>query len=111
MLIGPGLLFLATSLLFPSVPDDGQLVLASQFERIGSAFFLCLIGFVTWIFTMEVWLLDEPIIEPKRAAQIMAAALFAVGATWPSRRVVSVLGLVVSTVLVIVLATIRARLM
>jgi len=54
LLIGPCCLFLSTSLLFPSVPDEGPLDLETQLQDVGRAFFLAMLGFLVWLFVVSL---------------------------------------------------------
>ena len=81
-----------------------------KWDDIGRAFFVCLAGFVVWLAAAEMLLLEEPFLVAKRANQGLALLLFSVGAAFPSRRTASVVGLLVLTLAIFALATVRARL-
>lgn len=111
LLIGPCFLFMAASLILPDVPDEGTLDLGKQLEDVGRAFFLCMLGFLLWLVAVETWLLQEPwLVLPKRALQLMAFAIFSIGALRPEWRILSVLGVLFATTLIVILATFRANL-
>lgn len=111
LLVGPCLMYLATTLLLPDLPERGELDLGERFESLGRSFFLSLAGFVIWLALSELWLLGEPwTVLPKRAFQSVALAMFLVGAARPSRRTAAVLGAVALPLVVFALATVRARL-
>jgi hypothetical protein len=111
LLLGPCLMFLAASLLLPDLPDVGELDLGARLEALARPFFLCLIGFLLWLFGTEVWLQREPwVVLPKRLLQSTALGIFAAGALFPSRRVATVLGAIALPLVIVALATVRAKL-
>jgi hypothetical protein len=110
LLIGPALLYLATVLLLPDVPDAGALDLGGLFEEVGRAFFLCLGGVVLWLAGAELFLLREPVLVPKRAIQGALLAIFLIGAASPSRRTAAVLAGLALPLALLALATVRAKL-
>ena len=111
LLVGPCLLFMATTLLLPDVPAEGELDLAERIEGMGRPFFLSLGAFLLWLVCSEIWLLEEPwMVLPKRLFQGTALIVFSVGAAFPRRRVATALGVVTLPLLVVALATVRAKL-
>ncbi|UCE85213.1 MAG: hypothetical protein JSU66_12800 [Deltaproteobacteria bacterium] len=110
LLVGPSLMYLATTLLLPDVPDGGELDLAARFESIGRAFFICLAGFIVWLACVELLLLREPFLLPKRANQSVVLLMFLVGASFPSRRTAAILAALTLPLALVALATWRARL-
>ena len=111
LLVGPCLLFLASSLLLPDLPESGDLDLGARLEAMGRPFFLCMLGFLLWLVGSEWWLLQEPaIVLPKRALQGMAATLFTVGALFPSKRTSTWLAAIALPLVIFALATVRAKL-
>lgn len=111
LLLGPSFLFLAAALLVPDLPDEGALDLGDRLESMARPIFLCLIGFLSWLVCSEIWLKDEVwIVMPKRAIQATAISLFTIGAVFPSRRVATVLGILVLLVVIFALGTVRAQL-
>ena len=110
LLVGPSLMFLATTLLMPEVPDGGELDLGERFERIGRAFFLCLAGFVVWLACSELMLLREPFLVPKRAMQAAFLTMFLIGGAFPSRKTAAVLASLTLPLALLALATVRAKL-
>ena len=111
LLLGPCLMYLGATLLLPDLPGAGELDLGARFDQLGRPFFLTLAGFVVWLAVSETWLLDEPFLAlPKRGIQATALGIFLVGAALPSRRTAGVLAGVGLPLLLVVLATVRARL-
>ena len=67
--------------------------------------------FLLWLALSEMWLLREPwIVLPKRIFQSVALTLFALGAALPSRRMATVLGAIALPLVILALATVRAKL-
>jgi hypothetical protein len=111
LLAGPALLYLPSILLLPEVPDAGELDLGSLFdEAAGRPFFLCLAGFTLWLAFAQLYLLREPFLVPQRATQGVAGGLFLIAAVFPSRRMAAGVGVVVLVLLVVTMATVRAKL-
>ena len=111
LLLGPCLLYLATTLLIPGVPEKGEIDLNERIETLGRAFFLCLIGFLLWLVTSEIWLLHDPwIVLPKRVFQTIALVLFGLGVAFPTRRVIGLTGFIALPLVVGALATVRSQL-
>lgn len=111
LMMGPALMYLATTLHLPELPEDGHLDLAERFERFGRPFFLCLAGFILWLTLTEVWLLREPWITlPKRGIQASVLTLLLIGARFPDRQTTTVLGMIVLLIVAFGLATVRATL-
>jgi hypothetical protein len=111
LMVGPCLMYLASSLLLPDLPEEGELDLGTPLERLGRPFFLSLIGFILWLAAAESWLLDEPwLVLPKRAFQGTGLLIFAIGATFPSRRMAAWLAAIALPLVIVALATVRAKL-
>jgi hypothetical protein len=111
LLIGPCLMYLAATLLLPDMPAEGELDLGERMEALGRPFFLSLAVFLLWLAGSELWLLREPsLVLPKRVFQGVALTLFALGVAFPSRRVATVLGAIALPLVVLALATVRAKL-
>ena len=90
---------------------EGELDLGSRLETLGRPFFLSLGAFLVWLAASEMWLLREPwIVLPKRIFQSVALTLFALGAALPSRRMATVLGAIALPLVILALATVRAKL-
>jgi hypothetical protein len=110
LLIGPALMYLATTLLLPDVPDGGDLDLGDRFEGVGRAFFACLAGIVLWLACAELLLLREPFLVPKRANQSVLLLMFLTGVAFPSRRTAAILAALTVPLALLMLATVRAKL-
>ena len=110
LLVGPALLYLATTLLLPEVPKQGQLDLSLRFEEVGRAFFLSLAGFFVWLVAMELLLLREELAQPKRLNQTLLVVLFGAGAVFPTRRAAVRVICIVFPLALFALATVRAKL-
>ncbi len=111
LLVGPCLLFLASTLLLPDLPAEDELDLGETLDRIGRPFFLSLLGFIVWLAVAESWLLREPwLVFPKRAFQGAGVVIFAVGAVFPSRRVAAWLAAIAFPLVIVAFATVRAKL-
>jgi hypothetical protein len=111
LLVGPCLMYLAATLLLPDVPERGELDLAERLEELGRPFFLSLAAFLVWLVCTELWLLREPwVVLPKRAFQSLALVIFGVGAAFPSRRMAAILGAIALPLVIVALATVRAKL-
>jgi hypothetical protein len=111
LLVGPCLMYLASTLLLPEVPDQGELDLGERFEVLGRAFFLSLGGFLLWLTASELWLLREPwVLLPKRIFQGMALTIFGLGALFPSRRMALGLGVIALPLVITALSTVRGKL-
>jgi hypothetical protein len=111
LLLGPCLMFLAASLLLPDLPDSGMLDLGGRLEALSRPFFLCMIGFLMWLVGTEILLQREPwVMLPKRILQTVAGTLFLIGAVFPSRRVATILGAIALPLVIVALATVRAKL-
>jgi len=110
LLIGPSLMYLATTLLLPDVPQTGTLDLGGRFEFIGRAFFLCLAGFVIWLACSELLLLRQPFAVPQRASQAVTLVMLLAAAAFPSRRTATIFGAIVLTLGILALSTVRAKL-
>jgi hypothetical protein len=111
LLVGPCLMYLAVTLLLPDVPERGELDLAERLEVLGRPFFLSLAGFLAWLVCTELFLLREPwIVLPKRAFQSLAMTIFGLGAAFPSRRMAAILGAIALPLVIVALATVRAKL-
>jgi Na+/melibiose symporter-like transporter len=110
LLVGPSLMYLATTLLLPDVPDGGELDLGGRFDGVGRAFFACLAGFVLWLACVELLLLRESFLVPKRANQSVLLVMFLVGAAFPSRRTAAILAGLTLPLALLALATVRAKL-
>ncbi len=93
------------------MPAEGELDLGERMEALGRPFFLSLAVFLLWLACSELWLLREPwIVLPKRVFQGVALTIFGLGAAFPSRRVATVLGALALPLVVVALATVRAKL-
>jgi hypothetical protein len=110
LLVGPSLMYMASALLLPETPAEGQLDLGERFEHVGRSFFLCLVGFVLWLACAELLLLREPLLLPKRASQSFVLVLLLIGVAFPSRRTAGVLGAIILPLMIVVLSTVRAKL-
>ena len=111
LMVGPCLLFLASSLLMPDLPETGELDLGARLEAMGRPFFLCMLGFLLWLAGTEWWLKEEPLVVlPKRALQGLAATIFSLGALFPSRRNATWLGAIALPLVIFALATVRSKL-
>ena len=67
--------------------------------------------FLLWLACSELWLLREPwVVLPKRVFQCVALTIFALGAAFPSRRMATILGSIALPLVVLALATVRAKL-
>ncbi len=110
LLIGPALLYMASSLILPAVPAEGELDLGERFSEVGRPFFLCLAGVVMWLGVSEIWLGGEPFASPKRLNQMIGLALLAVGVVRPTKRVAGVIGVLVLAIIVGATHTIRSKL-
>ena len=111
LLLGPCLMYLATTLVLPDLPDEGELDLGARLAANGTAFFCALIGVMLWLVLSEVWLLREPwILLPKRVFQGTAVTLFAIGAVAPTRRTVAVIGALALPLVIVAMATVRGQL-
>ncbi len=111
LLAGPCVLFLAATLLLPDLPERGELDLGERLEVLGRPFFLSMAGFLLWLACTELWLLREPWwVLPKRGFQGLAMTLFLLGASFPSRRMALVLGVIALPLVIVALATVRAKL-
>ncbi len=111
LLSGPCVLYLAATLLLPDLPERGDLDLGERFEVLGRAFFLSMTAFLLWLACTELWLLREPWwVLPKRGFQSVAMTLFVLGAAFPSRRMAGVLGAIALPLVIVALATVRAKL-
>jgi hypothetical protein len=111
LLSGPCLVYLAATLLLPDLPESGGLDLGERLEALGRAFFLSLAAFLLWLASTEVWLLREPWwVLPKRPFQGVAMTIFALGAAFPTRRMAGVLGAIALPLVIVALATVRAKL-
>ena len=111
LLSGPCVLYLAATLLLPDLPERDDLDLGERFEVLGRAFFLSMVGFLLWLAGTELWLLREPWwVFPKRGFQSVAMTLFLLGAAFPSRRMAGVLGAIALPLVIVALATVRAKL-
>ncbi len=110
LLVGPSLMYLATTLLLPDVPEHGELDLGERFERIGRSFFACLAGLLLWLVSVELFLLQEALLLPKRVNQGILVALLGFGAIFPSRKTAGVLGALVLALAIVAFTTFRARL-
>ena len=110
LLVGPSLMYLATTLLLPDVPNEGTLDLGGRFESVGRGFFLCLAAFTVWLACAELALLREPFLVPKRGFQATLLVILSTGAAFPSRRNAAILGALTLPLMIVVLATVRAKL-
>lgn len=110
LVAGPALIYLPTILLLPDVPGEGELDLGAVFDRAGRPIFLCLVAFLLWLASTQVYLLREPFLAPQRAIQVVCVGGFLIGAAFPSRRVAAVVGPVTLILLAVALATVRAKL-
>lgn len=110
LLVGPSLMYLATTLLLPDVPETGELDLGGRFETVGRSFFLCLAAFVGWLVCSELLLLREPFLVPKRANQVFVTVLLAGAGAFPSRRTATLVGAITLPLMILALATVRAKL-
>lgn len=111
LLVGPALMYLATTLLLPDLPTDGELDLGQRLEDVARPFCLALAGVVAWLAWTEIWLLAESWwVLPKRLSQVGTTALFVAGAVVPSRRVMLGIGCIALPVLLVALSTVRAKL-
>ena len=110
LLVGPSLMYLAIALITPDVPDQGSLDLGGIFDRSGRTFFISLGTFVLWLLCLEMLFLREPLVMPKRISQSVMLALMGAGVVFPSRRTARNLGFVVLPIMLLVLATVRAKL-
>lgn len=110
LLVGPSLLYLATTLLLPDVPAGGELDLGTRFEEVGRAFFLCLAGFAVWLVCVELLLLREPFLNAKRANQGVVLMMCLAGSAFPSRRTATIIATLTLPLALIALATVRAKL-
>lgn len=110
LLVGPSLMYLATTLLLPDVPDGGELDLGGRFDDIGRAFFACLAGFVLWLACVELLLLRESFLVPKRANQSVLLVMFLTGVAFPSRKTAAILAALTLPLALLALATVRAKL-
>ena len=111
LLVGPCLMFMATSLILPDVPAEGELDLGKRLEALARPFFLVLACFVIWLAWSELWLLDEPwLLFPKRAFQATAVALLAIGGAFPTRKVILIIGVVTLPLVIVAFSTVRSKL-
>ena len=108
LLLGPSLLYLTATLLLPEVPDQGALDLEELLERLARPLFLSLGSVLLWLITAEITLLNDPwIVLPKRLLQGSVLTLFGLGALFPSRKMVTVLGAITLPVVIVAFATVR----
>jgi hypothetical protein len=111
LLSGPCLIFLGASLLLPDLPGEGELDLGERMDEFGRPVFLCLMGFLVWLMSAEIWLQREPfLVFPKRGMQAFALSIFAVGVIKPSRPTTTALGAIALTLVIVALTTVRGKL-
>ncbi|MDJ0853045.1 MAG: hypothetical protein QNK04_32135 [Myxococcota bacterium] len=110
LLAGPSLVYLPSMLLLPEVPDERDLDLGNLLEQAGRPVFLCLFGCVLWLACAQLYLLHEPFLAPQRLIQGVGAAAFLIGAVFPSRRMAGAVGALALGLVVVALATVRAKL-
>ena len=110
LLVGPAILYLAVSLLLPSIRSGEVLELDTRFDQVGRPFFICLFGVILWLGATELLLLRQEFVEPHRFGQIAAAILLGVGSAIPSRRTAKILGVLFLILTALTFATFRAGL-
>jgi len=111
LLLGPSLMYLASTLLLPDLPAEGYLDLGARLGANARPFFAALVGVLLWLLLSEVWLRGEPwLVLPKRIFQGIAITLFAAGALWPSERASTWIGAIALPLVIIALAMVRGTL-
>ena len=110
LLTGPTLLYVPSILVLPDVPDSGELDLGSLVDRVGRPILLFVAAYIFWLASIQITLLEEPVVAPQRALEGLAVLVLLLGAVFPNRRMVAASGVMVLLLLVLGMSTVKAQL-
>jgi len=110
LLTGPTLLYVPSILALPDVPDSGELDLTSLFDRVGRPILLFVAAYIVWLASIQIALLEEPVVAPQRAIEGMGVLVLLIGAAFPTRRMVAASGVMLLLLLTLGMATVKAQL-
>jgi len=102
LMVGPAAMFLAVALLVPSLPDDPpegtapglRLDLGRHMDSACRHVFSSIAGAVLWLMITQTWLEGQELLTANRFFQSSAIVLLSIGVVWPSRRIATILGVV-----------------